>query len=158
MKQIIQDLKNGKTTLMEVPSPQNMDGRVLIKTSKSLISAGTERMLINFGKAGWVDKALSQPDKVKMVLEKVKTDGLSSTYDAVKSKLDQPLTLGYCNVGTILENGGTGFEVGSRVVSNGNHAEIVSVPKNLCAKVPDNVDDDSAAFTVLAAIALKEFV
>ncbi len=155
MKQIIQNLKNGETTLMEVPSPQNMDGHILIKTNKSLVSAGTERMLVNFGKAGWVEKARSQPDKVKMVLEKVKTDGFTATYDAVKSKLDQPLTLGYCNVGTVLENGGTRFEVGTRVVSNGNHAEIVRVPKNLCAKVPDNVDDDSAAFTVLAAVALQ---
>lgn len=155
MKQIIQNLKNGETTLMEVPSPQNLDGHILIKTNKSLVSVGTERMLVNFGKAGWVEKARSQPDKVKMVFEKVKTDGFSATYDAVKSKLDQPLTLGYCNVGTVLENGGTGFEVGTRVVSNGNHAEIVRVPKNLCAKVPDNVDDDSAAFTVLAAIALQ---
>lgn len=155
MKQIIQNLKNGETALIDVPSPQNIDGHLLIKTNKSLVSVGTERMLVNFGKAGWVEKARSQPDKVKMVLGKLKTDGVSATFDAVKSKLDQPLTLGYCNVGTVLENGGTGFEVGTRVISNGNHAEIVRVPKNLCAQVPDNVDDDSAAFTVIAAIALQ---
>jgi predicted dehydrogenase/threonine dehydrogenase-like Zn-dependent dehydrogenase len=155
MKQIIQNLKNGETTLIDIPSPRNIHGHILIKTKKSLVSVGTERMLVNFGKAGLVDKARSQPDKVKMVLEKVKADGFSATYDAVKSKLDQPLSLGYCNVGIVLKNGETGFEVGTRVVSNGNHAEVVRVPKNLCAKVPDNVDDDSAAFTVLAAVALQ---
>jgi predicted dehydrogenase/threonine dehydrogenase-like Zn-dependent dehydrogenase len=155
VKQIIQNLKNGDTTLIDVPSPQNIDGHLLIKTTKSLVSVGTERMLVNFGKAGWVEKAQSQPDKVKMVLDKVKTDGLSATYDAVKSKLDQPLALGYCNVGIVLDSGGTGFEIGTRVVSNGNHAEIVRVPKNLCAKVPDNVDDESSAFTVIGAIALQ---
>ncbi|ELR63768.1 putative zinc-binding dehydrogenase [Photobacterium marinum] len=112
-------------------------------------------MLIDFGKANWLDKARQQPDKVKMVLDKVKTDGLMPTVDAVRSKLDQPLPLGYCNVGTVLDNGNSEFEVGTRVVSNGNHAEVVRVPKNLCAKVPDNVDDESASFTVLGAIALQ---
>lgn len=112
-------------------------------------------MLIDFGKANFIDKARQQPDKVKMVLGKIKTDGLMPTVDAVRSKLDQPLPLGYCNVGTVLDGGSTNFEVGARVVSNGNHAEVVRVPKNLCAKVPDNVDDESAAFTVLGAIGLQ---
>ena len=80
-----------------------MKGHNNIQTTKSLVSVGTERMLVDFGKAGWIDKERSQPDKVKMVLEKVKTDGLSATYDAVKSKLDQPLPLGYCNVGKVLD-------------------------------------------------------
>ena len=91
---------------------------------------------------------------MKMVLEKVKTDGLIPTIDAVRSKLDQPLPLGYCNVGIVQDNGGTSFKVGSRVISNGNHAEIVRVPKNLCALIPENVNDESAAFTVIAAIAM----
>ncbi|MDC0245022.1 zinc-binding alcohol dehydrogenase, partial [Pseudomonadota bacterium] len=155
MKQIIQNLKNGDTTLVDIPSPKNIDGHLLIKTSKSLLSIGTERMLVNFAKAGFIEKARSQPDKVKMMLDKVKTDGISATYDAVKSKLEQPLALGYCNVGHVLNSGGAGFEIGTRVVSNGNHAEIVRVPKNLCARVPDNVDDESAAFTVIGAIALQ---
>ena len=112
-------------------------------------------MLIDFGKSSWIQKARSQPDKVKMVLEKVKTDGLMPTIDAVRSKLDQPLPLGYCNVGIVQDNGNSNFKLGDRVVSNGNHAEIVRVPKNLCALVPDDVDDESASFTVLAAIAMQ---
>lgn len=155
MKQVLQNISNGETSLVDVPCPQVKNHNLLISTSKTLVSAGTERMLIDFGKANFIDKARQQPDKVKMVLGKIKTDGLKPTIDAVKSKLEQPLTLGYCNVGTVIDNGGTGFNVGTRVVSNGNHAEVVRVPKNLCAKVPDNVDDESAAFTVLGAIALQ---
>lgn len=155
MKQVLQNISNGETSLVEVPCPQVKSGNLLISTNKTLVSAGTERMLIDFGKANFIDKARQQPDKVKMVLGKIKTDGLMPTVDAVRSKLDQPLPLGYCNVGTVLDNGGTSFEVGARVVSNGNHAEVVRVPKNLCAKVPDNVDDESAAFTVLGAIGLQ---
>ena len=155
MKQILQNIANGETQLVEVPCPQNKSGHLLISTTNSLISVGTERMLIDFGTSGWIQKARSQPDKVKMVLGKVKTDGLIPTIDAVRSKLDQPLPLGYCNVGVVQDNGGTAFEVGSRVISNGNHAEIVRVPKNLCAAIPENVNDESAAFTVLAAIALQ---
>ncbi len=155
MKQILQNISNGQTHLVDVPCPSSNNGCLLIATSKTLVSAGTERMLIEFGKANFIDKARQQPDKVKMVLDKVKTDGLMPTIDAVRSKLDQPLPLGYCNVGTVLDSGGTEFDLGTRIVSNGNHAEVVRVPKNLCAKVPDNVSDEAAAFTVLGAIALQ---
>ena len=155
MKQILQNLSNGETSLVDVPSPKSIEGHISIQTTKSLVSVGTERMLVDFGKAGWIDKARSQPDKVKMVLEKVKTDGLSATYDAVKSKLDQPLPLGYCNVGKVLDGSDTGFEKGARVVSNGHHAEVVRVPRNLVASIPDEVDDETAAFTVLGAIAMQ---
>ncbi|PWK50880.1 bi-domain-containing oxidoreductase [Pleionea mediterranea] len=155
MRQIFQDLKNGEMQLKEIPYPQVKCGNVNIKTTKTLVSIGTERMLVDFGKAGWIEKARSQPDKVKMVLEKAKTDGIAATYDAVKSKLDQPLPLGYCNVGTVLDGSDTGFEKGTRVVSNGNHAEVVRVPKNLVAAIPEGVDDESASFTVLGAIAMQ---
>jgi len=155
MLQILQNLSNGETSLANVPSLKPLKGHAVIQTTKSLVSVGTERMLVDFGKAGWIDKARSQPDKVKMVLEKVKIDGLSATYDAVKSKLDQPLPLGYCNVGRILDASNTGFEKGARVVSNGHHAEVVRIPKNLIASIPDGVDDESAAFTVLGAIAMQ---
>ncbi|WP_440875549.1 bi-domain-containing oxidoreductase [Thalassotalea sp. PLHSN55] len=155
MKQIFQNLKDGQILLEELPSPKPVSGQVIIGTRKTLVSVGTERMLVDFGKAGWIEKARSQPDKVKMVLDKVKTDGLAPTIEAVKSKLDQPMPLGYCNVGTVLDSGGTTFEVGQRVVSNGNHAEMVRVPKNLIAKIPDDVDDESASYTVLGAIALQ---
>ncbi|MGY0219463.1 bi-domain-containing oxidoreductase [Endozoicomonadaceae bacterium StTr2] len=155
MKQILQNISNGETLLVEVPCPKNRHGSLLIATKKTLISAGTERMLVDFGKANWIDKARQQPDKVKMVLDKIKTDGLMPTIDAVRSKLDQPLPLGYCNAGIIMESGVNGFEAGDRVVSNGNHAEVVRVPGNLCAKIPDNVSDEQASFTVLSAIALQ---
>lgn len=155
MKQILQNLGNGETIVADVPCPQNNPGHLLIASQQTLVSAGTERMLVDFGKASVLEKARQQPDKVKMVLDKVRTDGLMPTVDAVRSKLDQPLPLGYCNAGVVLESGVPGHEVGDRVVSNGNHAEVVRIPQNLCAKIPDNVDDESAAFTVLASIGLQ---
>ena len=155
MKQILQNLSNGETSLVDVPCPKNIADNLLIASRVTLVSAGTERMLVDFGKANYIEKARQQPDKVKQVLDKVKTDGLAQTVDAVRSKLDQPLPLGYCNAGVVLACGVEGFEPGDRVVSNGNHAEVVRVPKNLCAKIPDAVDDESAAFTVLAAIGLQ---
>ena len=128
-----------------------------------MVSSGTERMLVQFGKAGWIEKARQQPDKVRMVLDKIKTDGLLPTLEAVFNKLDQPLPLGYCNVGVVMEAGAGGqravdggrWAVGDRVASNGKHAEVVTVPMNLCAKVPDNVLDEEAAFTVIGAIGLQ---
>ena len=157
MKQIIQDLKSGATVLEEVPVPQVKNGYVLIRTSRTLVSLGTERMLVEFGKANLIDKARQQPDKVKQVLDKIRTDGLMPTLEAVFNKLGQPLPLGYCNVGTVIEvgKGVSEFQVGDRVASNGNHAEFVCVPRNLCAKVPDNVSDEEAAFTVIGSIALQ---
>lgn len=157
MKQIIQDLKSGQTILEEVPVPQVKSGCVLIKTTRSLVSLGTERMLVEFGKANLIDKARQQPDKVKQVLDKIKTDGLQPTLEAVFNKLGQPLPLGYCNVGKVVAvgRGVTEFQVGDRVASNGNHAEYVCAPQNLVAKIPDNVSDDEAAFTVIGSIALQ---
>jgi predicted dehydrogenase/threonine dehydrogenase-like Zn-dependent dehydrogenase len=157
VKQVLQSLKDGRTQVTDVPAPSVRRGQLLISSSRTLISAGTERSLVSFGKASLVQKARQQPDKVRMVIEKIRTDGLVPTIEAVLGKLDQPLPMGYCNVGTVVAAGeGTaGFAVGDRVVSNGKHAEIVSVPVNLCARVPDAVSDDSAAFTVLGAIALQ---
>tara|TARA_R110000796_G_scaffold98443_2_gene205891 strand:+ start:7776 stop:9920 length:2145 start_codon:yes stop_codon:yes gene_type:complete len=157
MKQILQDMAKGGSTIVEAPAPQVTKNNVLINTTTTLISAGTERMLVDFGKANLIDKARAQPDKVKMVLEKVQTDGLMTTVDAVKSKLAQPLALGYCNVG-VVENvgkGAEGFKVGDRVVSNGPHADVVRVAKNLVAKIPTNVNDEEASFTVVASIGLQ---
>ena len=157
MKQVLHSLKDGSTQLADVPSPRAASGQLLIRTSATLVSAGTERMLIEFGKANLLNKARQQPDKVRMVLDKVRTDGLMPTIASVKNKLDQPLTLGYCNVGVVLEVGPgvSGYGVGDRIASNGKHAEIVTVPENLCAKIPDQVSDESAAFTVIGAIALQ---
>ncbi|TNH93356.1 bi-domain-containing oxidoreductase [Aeromonas sobria] len=157
MKQILQDMAKGGSNLVEAPAPKASVGSVLIDTSITLISAGTERMLVDFGKASLFDKACQQPDKVKMVLEKVQTDGLMTTLEAVQSKLAQPLPLGYCNVGVVntVGKGVSGFKEGDRVVSNGPHADVVRVPKNLCALIPDNVTDEEASFTVVASIGLQ---
>lgn len=157
MLQIIQDLKSGHTILAEVPAPTPQPGQVLIKTHRSLVSLGTERMLVEFGKANWLDKARQQPEKVRQVLDKVKTDGLKPTMDAVFRKLGEPLPLGYCNAGEVIGVGAgvTEFRIGDRVISNGHHAEIVSVPKNLVARIPEGVSYEQAAFTVIGAIALQ---
>lgn len=157
MKQVLQDLKGGQTEVAEVPAPRVRPGTLLIAAHRSLVSVGTERMLVEFGRAGWLAKARQQPDKVRMVLDKVRTDGIGPTLNAVRSKLEQPLPLGYCHAGRVIAvgEGVNGFVPGDRVVSNGHHAEIVCVPVNLCAKVPDAVDDDTASFTVLGAIALQ---
>jgi predicted dehydrogenase len=157
MRQVIQNLRSGKTSLEDVPAPRAAPGSLLIRTKTTLISAGTERMLVDFGRASLLDKARQHPDKVRMVLDKIRTDGLGSTLEAVRSKLDAPLPLGYCNVGSVIDvgSGCHGFQVGDRVVSNGGHAEIVVVPINLCAKVPSGVSDDEAVFAVIGAIALQ---
>ncbi len=157
MKQVLQSLSNGQTHVGEVPAPSARPGHVQIVTSASLVSPGTERMLVDFGRGSLLSKARQQPDKVNQALEKMRTDGIGATLDAIKSKLDQPLALGYCNVGRINKagEGCGGFEAGDRVASNGKHAEVAVAPKHLCAKVPDNVSDEAAAFTVIGAIALQ---
>jgi predicted dehydrogenase/NADPH:quinone reductase-like Zn-dependent oxidoreductase len=157
VKQILQNLKTGATVLTDIPCPSAKRGHLLIRTRQSLVSAGTERMLVEFGKGNWLDKARQQPDKVRQVLEKAKTDGVLPTLEAVRNKLDQALPMGYCNVGEVLEVGAgvSGFAVGDRVASNGKHAEVVSVPATLCAKIADEVTDETAAFTVLGAVALQ---
>ena len=157
MKQILQNLSSGETLVVDSPAPMLLNKSLKIATRVSLISAGTERMLVDFGKSSYLDKARQQPDKVKQVLDKVATDGLITTYDAVKSKLAQPIPLGYSNVGVVeaLSSQVHGFQVGDRVVSNAAHADIVTVKQNLCALIPDDVDDDSAAFTVVGSIGLQ---
>jgi predicted dehydrogenase/threonine dehydrogenase-like Zn-dependent dehydrogenase len=157
VKQLIQSLSTGASYLPELPSPVAGRGQLLIRSSFSLVSAGTERMLVDFAKASLINKARQQPDKVREVFEKACTDGLSSTLDALRNKLDQPVPLGYCNVGTVtaVGSGVTGFQVGDRVASNGPHAELVVVPQHLCAPIPAAVSDEAAAFTVLASIGLQ---
>ncbi|HRI19366.1 MAG TPA: bi-domain-containing oxidoreductase [Panacibacter sp.] len=157
MKQIIQSFKTGETILEDIPAPQVAMGTVLIKTTRSLVSSGTERMLVEFGKSNLLQKAKQQPDKVKQVFNKIKSDGLMPAIEAVFNKLSQPLPLGYCNVGKVIAVGEnvTGLKVGDRVASNGRHAEYVCVPQNLVAHIPANVSDDEAAFTVIASIGLQ---
>ncbi len=156
MKQILQNLKTGEMEVAELPAPRPGRGEVLISTRVSLISPGTERMLVEFSQANLLRKARQQPEKVRQVLDKIRTDGLLPTLETVFRKLDEPIPLGYSNAGVVLEVGAgvEGFQPGDRVVSNGPHAEVVCIPKNLCARIPDGVGDEEAAFTVLGSIAL----
>ena len=157
MKQIIQDLISGQIIIRKIPMPLVKHGQLLIKSTTSLVSLGTEKMLVEFGKANLFNKIRQQPDKVKQVLNKIKTDGLIPTITTVQSKIDHPLPLGYCNAGEVISvgKGVSSLQVGDRVASNGPHAEIACVPENLCTKVPDNVADEVATFTVPSAIALQ---
>lgn len=157
MKQLFQNLAKGETILIECPTPTTRPGQLLIDSSVSLISTGTERMLVDFSRGGFIEKARSQPEKVRQVINKLKTDGLLTTVDAVRAKLAQPLSLGYCNVGRVrgLGAGITGFAIGDRVVSNGPHADVLSVPINLCARIPAEVSDEAASFAPVAAIGLQ---
>lgn len=157
MKQLQQTLSQQRPRVEDVPAPAARPGELLILSHCSLVSAGTERMLVDFAKANWLGKARQEPHKVREVLDKVGTDGLLSTIEAVRSQLDQVFPMGYCNVGSVLAlgEGVTGFSVGQRVVSNGPHAELVAVPQNLCAAIPAGITDEVAAFTVLAAIGLQ---
>lgn len=157
MRQLLLNRGTGATSLIDAPTPSLQRGRVLIRTQRTLISAGTERTLIEFGHASMLERARQQPEKVMLLFDKMRTDGVTAAIKAVRSKLDQPLALGYCNVGTVIEAGAdvSRFRAGDRVVSNGSHAGIVSVPKHLCATIPGNVEDETAVFTVLGAIGLQ---
>ena len=157
MRHVAQDLRSGVTSVESAPRPATSPRSLLVRSRATLISAGTERMLVEFGKASFIGKARSQPDKVKQVLDKLRTDGVLPTMEAVFAKLGEPLPLGYCNAGVVEEAGPrvVGLQPGDRVASNAPHAEFAAVPVNLCAKIPDNVTDDQASFTVLGSIALQ---
>ncbi len=157
MKQIIQHLRSGKTSLEEIPVPEVRPGYVLIRSVISLVSAGTEKMIVEFSKSNLISKARKHPDRVEQVLNKIKADGLLPTLEAVFNKLDEPLPLGYCNAGVVVKVGDDvqEFKIGDRVASNGSHAEFVCVPKNLVVKIPDQVSFEEAAFTPVGAIALQ---
>lgn len=163
MKQLLQNIKNGKTTIEDVPIPTPRDGQALVKVSASLVSAGTERMVVEFAEKNLISKARSRPDLVKQVLDKAKREGITPTLQAAFNRLDQPMALGYSSAGTIIALGKnmSGFKIGQRVACAGGgyatHAEYNIVPKNLLTALPKNVDFESAAFTTLGAIALHGF-
>jgi predicted dehydrogenase/threonine dehydrogenase-like Zn-dependent dehydrogenase len=154
---LLQSLSDGSTQLVDVPVPAATGASVVVQSHASVVSAGTERMLVDFGRASWLEKARRQPDKVRQVLDKVRTDGLAPTMEAVRAKLDTPIPVGYCQAGIVVETGPrcTRFAVGDRVVTNGPHAEYVRVAHTLTARIPDGVSFESAAFTPLAAIGLQ---
>jgi len=156
LRQLIQHLGSGRTELIDVPAPGPRRGRLLVRARRSLVSLGTERMLVEFGRGGWLSKARQQPEKFRAVLAKVRAEGLVPTLAAVRSKLAQPLPLGYCHVGEVLDAGAVaGFAVGDLVVSNSPHAEVVSADPAFAARVPAGVPADHAAFAPLAAVALQ---
>lgn len=155
MKQLLQNLDTGETYIEEIPEPNLKDNFVKIHNFNSVISPGTEKMLVQFGQGNLLQKAISQPDRVKDVYSKIKTDGITSTFDAVKSKLKEPIPLGYSSAGVVIESRSPFFSIGDRVVSNGPHSEVVSVNHNLCALIPDGLKYEDAAFTVIGSIALQ---
>ncbi|OGP87962.1 MAG: alcohol dehydrogenase [Deltaproteobacteria bacterium RBG_16_48_10] len=157
MKQVVQNIRNGKLTVKEIPDPVVKPGHVLIANAFSVISAGTERAVIELAKKSLLGKARERPDQVRRVLEKLKNEGILNTISQVREKLDEPMTMGYSSAGVVLAcgEGVHEFKPGDRVASNGPHAGIVCVPKNLCAKVPEAVSLEHAGFTVLGAIALQ---
>ena len=163
MKQLLQNIKNGKTIIEEVPIPTPREGQALVKISASLVSAGTERMVVEFAEKSYLGKARSRPDLVKQTLDKAKREGIIPTVQAVFNRLDQPMALGYSSAGTIVALGKNmqGFKVGQRVACAGggyaSHAEYNVVPRNLLTPLPKNVNFESAAFTTLGAIALHGF-
>lgn len=163
MKQLLQNVKNGKSMVEDVPMPTPHDSQALVKIEASLVSAGTERMVVEFAEKSLVGKARSRPDLVKQVLDKARREGMVNTAQAALNRLDQPMALGYSSAGTIVALGKNmqGFKMGQRVACAGAgyavHAEYNVVPKQLLTPLPKNVDFESAAFTTLAAIALHGF-
>jgi len=159
MKQVLQSSRTGEIRVLDVPVPAVPAGFVLVRTHASLVSAGTERMMVQFAEKNLAQKAMARPDLVRQVIEKVRRDGLVTTMNAVRSRLDEPMALGYSAVGTVIDAGaGVDFKPGDRVACAGagfaNHAEVICVPRNLCAAVPAGVSFEDAAFVTLGAIAL----
>jgi predicted dehydrogenase/threonine dehydrogenase-like Zn-dependent dehydrogenase len=163
MKQLLQNMKTGRTTIEEIPVPTPHPGQALVKVAASLVSAGTERMVVEFAEKSLVGKARSRPDLVRQVVDKMKREGVLPTVQAAFNRLDQPMALGYSSAGTIvsLGDGMEGFKVGQRVACAGGgyavHAEYNVIPRNLLTPLPDSVNFESAAFATLGAIALHGF-
>lgn len=162
MKQVSQRLRDGQLRVVDVPAPQLDDWKVLVRTHASLVSAGTERAKVEVARQNLLGKARRRPDQVRQVVERVRSDGLKSTIDAVRNRLEALSPLGYCAAGRVEQVGRlvTGVAPGDFVACGGEeaaHAELLAVPGNLCASVPEGVDLVSASFTTLGAIALHGF-
>ena len=161
MKQVLQNRKTGRPFVGEVPVTALQRGRVLVRTVASLISAGTERMAVEMVSKGIVSEARQRPDLVKAVVAKVKSDGLLHTFASVRDKMAASTTLGYSAAGIVTEvaEDVPGFQIGDRVACSGvgfaSHAEVLSVPQNLCVHLPESVSYDAGSFGTLGAIALQ---
>ncbi len=161
MKQVIQSRRTGKLALKDVPAPKVRAEHLLVRTQASLISAGTERMVVDFAKKSLAGKAQARPDLVKKVVDKAKKEGVLNTWKAVMARLDEPLPLGYSAAGNVIAVGAGlegEFRVGDRVAMAGagiaNHAELNTVPRNLVARIPETVTDEEACYGTVGAIAL----
>lgn len=163
MRQVLQNMRTGETIVADVPVPHPGPGMALVRTAASLVSAGTERMVVEFAGKSLVGKARSRPDLLRQVLDKARREGMLTTVDAAFNRLDQPMTLGYSSAGQIVEvgQGLDNFKVGQRVSCAGGgyavHAEYAVVPRILMTILPDSVDDEAAAFATLGAVALHGF-
>ncbi len=157
MKQLIQHLRTGETQLLEVPAPALPAGHILVKNTCSVISTGTEKMLVEFSRGNLISKVRQQPERVAQVLDKMRTEGILPTLEAVFNKLDEPIPLGYSSAGVVVAVASDvhTFRVGDRVITNGPHTEMHVSPVNLAARIPDAVDMESAAFTVIASVGMQ---
>src|SRR6516162_964998 len=164
MRQLLQNINTGKAMVVEVPAPRPSPGEVLVRVGASLVSAGTERMVVEFAEKNIVQKAVARPDLVRQVLNKASREGILSTVSSVRNRLDTDMALGYSNAGEVLEVGPevNEFKAGDRVACAGGgyavHAEVVRVPKNLVSKIPaatslrSEIDFEEAAFTTVGAV------
>jgi len=160
MNTIIQNYNTGELKIVDIPYPQIQRGMVLVKTSYSLISAGTEKTKIDTGRMSLIGKARSRPDLVRKVIDKARKEGIWKTWETVSQRLNTPIALGYSCAGEVLEvaDDVEGIRRGDLVACGGdhaNHAEIVCVPKNLVVRVPEGVGVDQAAFATVGAIAMQ---
>ena len=157
--QIIQCQKTGEISVDELPAPKLRSGSVLVRNVFSLISPGTERASVETAQASMLEKARLRPDLVRQVINNVHREGLLATYKKVRDRLDNFRDLGYSCAGVVVESAVDDIKVGDRVACGGvgyaSHAEIVSVPRNLVGKIPDEVGFDEAAFTTVCAIAMQ---
>ena len=158
MKQLIKNNKTGDLSIKEVPVPHLGDGCLLVQNDYSAVSVGTESSSVEIAKKNLLQKARSRPEEFKKVIGLMKREGVLAAYKKAMNKLGLPAPLGYSSAGKVLKVGGgvRGFEKGDRVTCGGcGHAEVISVPQNLCVKVPNDVDLKQAAFTTLGSIALQ---
>src|SRR3954471_13763680 len=142
MKQLIHSIGTGAKEVSDLPAPQVRAGNVLVRVDDSLVSAGTERMVVAFAEKNLLQKARSRPDLVRQTLDKVRREGIVAAVEATRNRLDQPLALGYSCSGSVIDVGADvpEFHIGEKVACAGGgyavHAEIISVPKNLIVKLP----------------------
>ena len=161
MKQVVQSLITGKIAVEEVPAPSPQRGFLLVRNRCSAISAGTERATVEQVRKGVLSAAMDRPDRIQQLLKTLTTEGLGPALEKIRTRLEQPLALGYSSCGTVEEVGPgvAGFQPGDPVACAGygyaSHAERVNVPQNLCVKIPPGVPWETAAFTTIGAVALQ---